>query len=464
MKNLYFLALLTSSFMMISCGGNKSGENSVKESEEKHEWVDLGLPSGTKWATMNLGATSSTDYGDYFAWGEVSTKDFYYENNYTFPLSGFEYELSPEQDAAVAYWGDNWRMPTKEQFEELLNNCDCNYDEIDGVRVFVAVGPNGNIVILPLGGWKKGHNPIDEGSEGLYYTCTRSFEEGAFASNGPFAFKASIGETNYYDNGNGGYHLEPIGYHYEKVAEAGSPICGYNIRPVLFDEKAHIISLTENTIEYISLIKNYLNAYNNSDVHSGYEILKSLNNVTNSFSGNDHKALFYWKRNEGANLWKDYEAIDDSCEFNLKIKDYAEEIIREIEFENSEIFYNGMTGEHSAQWLERTIHNGEEGRWCYLGFREYWDNIPNIKIRHNPNFINDVNSIKVIGTETNIKIDIDTVKDLKGLIREFSKYYRTIEKDIHRIVIGGPEDEVLGIEDIEIDNNCAVFHIKWWHN
>ena len=107
-----------------------------------HEYVDLGLPSGLLWATCNVGATSPEDYGDYFAWGETQPKDTYewstyqycngsyntltkYCSNSSYGYNGFTDNLTtllPEDDAATANWGGNWRMPTKEEFQELYNN------------------------------------------------------------------------------------------------------------------------------------------------------------------------------------------------------------------------------------------------------------------------------------------------------------------------------------------------------
>ena len=110
-----------------------------------YEYVDLGLPSGTLWATFNVGATKPEEYGDYFAWGETKPKDVYDENTYKwydsnyvlkflkyygvddhrlYQLWGIELgsidhliTLLPEDDAATANWGSDWRTPTKEELE-----------------------------------------------------------------------------------------------------------------------------------------------------------------------------------------------------------------------------------------------------------------------------------------------------------------------------------------------------------
>ena len=145
-----------------------------------HEWIDLGLPSGTKWATCNVGASSSEEYGDYFAWGETETKDDYFisyykycqgnNHSYTKYCVSSEYgtvdnktELEPEDDAATVNWGDGWRMPSVEQQSELL---DINYtysmwttvNGVNGYRITSKI--NGNSIFLPSAGAYTGFHLI----------------------------------------------------------------------------------------------------------------------------------------------------------------------------------------------------------------------------------------------------------------------------------------------------------------
>lgn len=136
-----------------------------------HAYVDLGLPSGTKWATMNVGATSETDYGLYFAWGETegyvdaSTKAFSWAD-YKWTEDGgstmSKYNatdgktvLDIEDDAVAVAWGGSWKMPTMEQFQELLNTANCTnaLTIVDGVngRLFTSV-KNGNTLFIPAAG------------------------------------------------------------------------------------------------------------------------------------------------------------------------------------------------------------------------------------------------------------------------------------------------------------------------
>lgn len=102
-----------------------------------HEYVDLGLPSGTLWATCNIGANNPEDYGDRFAWGETETKTYFDYYNYKYstggPLSKYENSdvggddkiiLDLEDDAAHVNWGNPWKIPSREECLELINNCD----------------------------------------------------------------------------------------------------------------------------------------------------------------------------------------------------------------------------------------------------------------------------------------------------------------------------------------------------
>ena len=148
-----------------------------------HECVDLGLPSGLLWATCNVGATSPEDYGHYFAWGETSTKETYdYDNCPTHGLSisqlqsqGYidsEGNLTPQYDAATANWGGNWRMPTKAEQQELLDNCTWTWTTQNGVKGYNVEGPNGNSIFLPAAGYHSGSSLSYAGSYGYYWSST----------------------------------------------------------------------------------------------------------------------------------------------------------------------------------------------------------------------------------------------------------------------------------------------------
>ena len=159
---LFFVAGLAS---LTSCSDD--------EPKPTHEYVDLGLPSGTLWATCNVGASAPEEYGDYFAWGETAPKDDYHWNNYKWCKGSYDTmtkyctqddysygyndftdgktELDPEDDAAYVNWGPQWRMPSMEQQLELVEKCNRTWTSRNGVDGCLFTGPNGNTIFLPAG-------------------------------------------------------------------------------------------------------------------------------------------------------------------------------------------------------------------------------------------------------------------------------------------------------------------------
>ena len=152
--------------------------------EKPHEWVDLGL--SVKWATCNVGANAPEEYGDYFAWGETSPKEEYTTQTYQYWTdydgdgswdSGEFADLgdisgNPQYDAATANWGGAWRMPTKAEQQELLNNCTWEWTTLNGVNGQRVTGPNGNSIFLPAAGYRYGTSSCNVGSYGLYWSST----------------------------------------------------------------------------------------------------------------------------------------------------------------------------------------------------------------------------------------------------------------------------------------------------
>ena len=146
-----------------------------------HEYVDLGL--SVKWATCNVGATTPEEYGDYFAWGETTTKETYDSDNCpTYGLSISELQsqgyidsegnLTAQYDAAAANWGGDWRMPTYDELNELLNNCTWTWTTQSGVNGYNVTGPNGNSIFLPAAGYRNGSSLNYAGSSGNIWSST----------------------------------------------------------------------------------------------------------------------------------------------------------------------------------------------------------------------------------------------------------------------------------------------------
>ena len=150
-------------------------------------YVDLGLPSGTLWATCNVGANAPEEYGDYFAWGETQPKDVYDWSTYQYcngsintltkycsgPGWGFTDNLTtllPEDDAATANWGSDWRMPTKEEWQELLDNTTVIWTQQNGVNGRLFTASNGNSLFLPAAGYRHIRTLNLAGSKGCYWS------------------------------------------------------------------------------------------------------------------------------------------------------------------------------------------------------------------------------------------------------------------------------------------------------
>ena len=136
-------------------------------------WVDLGLPSGLKWATCNVGASQPKEYGNYYAWGETSTKNSYTQNNSrTYGKSMADISGNSSYDVARANWGASWRLPTKREMEELVNKCTWTWTSQSGVKGYKVTGPNGNSIFLPAAGCCNGSSQFYVGGYGYYWSST----------------------------------------------------------------------------------------------------------------------------------------------------------------------------------------------------------------------------------------------------------------------------------------------------
>lgn len=152
------------------------------------EFIDLGL--NVKWATFNVGAGAPHEFGDYFAWGETNTKiesgyywDFYkycsgtynsiekYNSVKDYGLVDNKYYLELDDDAAYKQWEKTCRMPTKNEFEELINNCNWTWTAQNGVNGYKIVAKNGNSIFLPVTGYIRGLSHI-ENLSGSYFTSS----------------------------------------------------------------------------------------------------------------------------------------------------------------------------------------------------------------------------------------------------------------------------------------------------
>lgn len=169
-----------------------------------HEWVDMGLPSGTRWATCNVETTSPEQPGKLYAWGEVTTKSSYTpENHKYYGKEMDDFSGDSAYDIATAKWGEGWRMPTEDEFSELLFYCDWKYEQQGGRWGSIITSPTtGNSIFLPVTGYKEDTSHHDASGNGLYWTSTPysdQYNNGAYM----YQFGAALGEVSIGDRGYG---------------------------------------------------------------------------------------------------------------------------------------------------------------------------------------------------------------------------------------------------------------------
>ncbi len=135
------------------------------------EAVDMGL--SVKWSSVNIGASSPEQSGNFYAWGETETKDNYSWDTYKYGgtfIGDNKTTLEKADDAAAANWGGDWAMPSLDDFSELQQYCTCTRTTQNGVNGYLIKGTNGNSIFLPAAGYRSGGDLNDEGSEGYYWS------------------------------------------------------------------------------------------------------------------------------------------------------------------------------------------------------------------------------------------------------------------------------------------------------
>ena len=236
-------------------GGNSNTDNSSGSvsaptgTENGHGYVDLGLPSGTKWATCNVGATKPEEYGDYYAWGETEPNTTYnwatykwcngscntltkYNTSRSYGTVDNNTRLYLSDDAAHANWGGAWRMPTNEEWKELRENCEWTWtSDYNGTGVkgrIVTSNINGNSIFLPAAGYRGCDDLVDAGSYGSYWSSSLNTNDPDDAWS---VFFYSGIMDDWYDC---------------------DRCCGRSVRPVLYDSDYNATG-TENGYGYVDL-------------------------------------------------------------------------------------------------------------------------------------------------------------------------------------------------------------------
>ena len=167
-------------------------EKIVWTNNSEEDYVDLGLPSGTLWATRNVGAENPEEYGSYLAWGELEAKSTYdwstykycegsyktltkYNTNYSYGTVDNKTELDVSDDATYMNWGPYWRMPSNDQMAELVNSeyTTTTWTTQNGVKgSLITSKSNGKSIFLPAAGYNSYTNPTFAGISGFYWSRT----------------------------------------------------------------------------------------------------------------------------------------------------------------------------------------------------------------------------------------------------------------------------------------------------
>lgn len=232
----------------------KIGDLVTSDLVTEHEYVDLGLPSGTLWATCNVGANSPEEYGSYYAWGETEEKEEYSTStSLTYGLSESELQsrgiigengnLTASYDTATANWGGSWRMPTLDEMEELLNNCTWTQTTQNGVNGMQVTGPNGNSIFLPTAGSRYG---TDFGEVDVfgYYRSATPYSDSNYACNLYF-----ISDDYYwdYDDRYSGFSVRPV--------MSKQPILSNYYTKEEIDSKGYLTEIPEATVDTLGGVK-----------------------------------------------------------------------------------------------------------------------------------------------------------------------------------------------------------------
>lgn len=213
-----FFSVICLGLLFFSCGNIKDKNPQSKNQQNTEvlktvgKAVDLGL--NVLWSDRNLGAIAEEEAGSYFAWGESLPKDEYDWSNYKYAEGMFnkltkycndkdygkvdgKMEYDAEDDAAVIYWGGNWRTPTKEDMEELRDKCTWEQTTQNGKNGFKVTGANGNSIFLPLTGYYLGKDLLFYGTHATY--ATKSLHD-------KFAYRTHVLELPFKKNTKLGNH------------------------------------------------------------------------------------------------------------------------------------------------------------------------------------------------------------------------------------------------------------------
>lgn len=247
------LCMCGTAFIFTSCSSDDAEGDSSSDSgntPSSVQAIDLGLPSGLKWANMNVGATSVTSYGDYFAWGETKTKKKFIWETYllcngssttmtkyctksTYGEVDHKEVLEPLDDAAHVNWGGNWRMPTDEEFDELIANCyivcTMNYNNsgVAGSIIYKVKSSSDKGIVISQDETASGNYSLSDTH--IFMPAAGRYDEYGFTSGGNYGFywTSSLNIEKSY-----GAWRQPFGIDGVVRMKFQNRCCGFSVRAV----------------------------------------------------------------------------------------------------------------------------------------------------------------------------------------------------------------------------------------
>lgn len=191
----------------------KLSSSSTENVIDGHEYVDLGL--SVKWAVTNLGAHNNYEFGDCYGWGSLEKFTTVEQSKHSCHIMYNKISAHRDRDAATNEWGVSWRIPTKKECEELLNNCDWIWTDIHNTNGYKVVGPNGKWIFLPATGMVRDNlqDILLPGLWGGYWAGTTddsNYAEGlSFGGGGGSIFGDGMHEIGY-DERYAGRYIRPV--------------------------------------------------------------------------------------------------------------------------------------------------------------------------------------------------------------------------------------------------------------
>ena len=297
--------------------------------------VDLGLPSGIRWASCNVGATTPEGYGDYYAWGETESKKDYSWTTYKYANVGERYHykftkyctdassgdngfidnktvLEPEDDAATANWGDVWRMPTDAEWTELREQCTWTWTTQNGVNGYqVTSTTNGNSIFLPVAGFRNGTSLYLQGRRG-YYSSSSLLEN--YSDN---VWIVTFNHEEVYrhsNNRNNGLSVRPVQDKQEEVVEPA-----YTPKPFTVAEGKQI-TFSGGNLQYTQSTQTWAFAEHQYDMLGTDNVDGGSSKVFDATYGYDKTGsaladkidLFGWSGSTGSAKWGIGTSTDNS--------------------------------------------------------------------------------------------------------------------------------------------------------